>query len=71
MAMAMVPTPLPMVLVIARASDMKRSTPSRSTMPATGMVPKEDKVAARMMNPEPVTPAEPLEVNINTASTIN
>ena len=29
------------------------------------MVPKEDKVAARIINPEPVTPADPLEVNIN------
>ncbi|MNP36785.1 hypothetical protein D3C76_1301980 [compost metagenome] len=62
---------MPMVLVIARASDMKRSTPSKSTMPATGMVPREDKVAARMINPDPVTPADPLEVNIKTASTIN
>ncbi|MNR42351.1 hypothetical protein D3C85_1608580 [compost metagenome] len=60
-----------MVLVIARASDMKRSTPNSKTMPATGIVPNDDKVAARMMKPEPVTPAEPLEVNINTASTIN
>jgi hypothetical protein len=33
-------------------------------MPATGMVPRDDNVAARMMNPEPVTPADPLEVNI-------
>ncbi|MNR67800.1 hypothetical protein D3C85_1919940 [compost metagenome] len=60
-----------MVLVIARASDMNRSTPNSNTMPATGMVPRDDKVAARMMNPEPVTPAEPLDVNISTASTIN
>ncbi|MNY62347.1 hypothetical protein D3C86_1991460 [compost metagenome] len=50
---------------------MKRSTPSNKTMPATGIVPSDDKVAAKMMKPEPVTPAEPLEVNINTASTIN
>ncbi|MNR40470.1 hypothetical protein D3C85_1587610 [compost metagenome] len=50
---------------------MNRSTPSSNTMPATGMVPRDDKVAARMMNPEPVTPAEPLEVNISTASTIS
>ncbi|MOA55500.1 hypothetical protein D3C78_1793030 [compost metagenome] len=35
------------------------------------MVPRDDKVAARMINPEPVTPADPLEVNIKTASTIN
>ena len=62
LAIAMVPTPLPMVLVIARASDMKRSTPNSNTMPATGMVPRDDSVAARMM--KPVTPAEPLEVNI-------
>ncbi|MNC61480.1 hypothetical protein D3C75_1114230 [compost metagenome] len=62
---------MPMVLVIARASDMNRSTPSNNTMPATGIVPRDESVAARMMKPEPVTPAEPLEVNINTASTIN
>ncbi|MOA55553.1 hypothetical protein D3C78_1793660 [compost metagenome] len=56
---------------MARASDMNRSTPSSSTMPDTGMLPREASVAARMMKPEPLTPAEPLEVNINTARTIN
>ncbi|MNC78544.1 hypothetical protein D3C76_1513980 [compost metagenome] len=40
-------------------------------MPDTGMLPREASVAARMMKPEPLTPAEPLEVNINTARTIN
>ena len=45
--------------------------PCSNTIPATGMVPKEDKVAARIINPEPVTPADPLEVNIKTARTIN
>ena len=65
------PTALPMVLVIERASDMKRSTPSSSTMPATGMVPNEARVAARVIKPEPVTPAEPFEVSISTPSTMN
>jgi glycosidase len=32
-------TPLPMKLVMARASDMKRSTPRISAMPATGTLP--------------------------------
>ena len=57
-----VATPLPIRLVSARASDMKRSTPRISAMLATGMVPTEDKVAASTMKPEPVTPAAPFEV---------
>ncbi|MCY1299092.1 hypothetical protein D9M70_486070 [compost metagenome] len=67
--MASVPTALPMVLVMARASDMKRSTPSSSTMPATGILPIEASVAASVIKPEPVTPAEPLEVSSSTPST--
>ncbi|MNR22139.1 hypothetical protein D3C85_1390790 [compost metagenome] len=62
---------MPMVLVMARASDMKRSTPSSRTMPATGMLSMVARVAARVMKPEPVTPAEPLEVSSSTPSTIS
>ncbi|MNV40259.1 hypothetical protein D3C71_1318600 [compost metagenome] len=50
---------------------MKRSTPSRSTMPATGMLSIVARVAANVMKPEPVTPAEPLEVSNRTPRTIN
>jgi len=38
-------------------------------MPATGILPIDASVAARVMNPEPVTPAEPLDVSISTPST--
>ncbi len=48
-----VATVLPMKFVIARASDMKRSTPRMSAMPATGTVPVAASVAAKVMKPEP------------------
>ncbi len=67
--MASVPTALPMVLVMARASDMKRSIPSSSTIPATGILPSEASVAASVMNPDPVTPADPFDVSSSTPST--
>jgi hypothetical protein len=66
--MATVPTALPIVLVMARASDMKRSTPRSSTMPATGILPIDASVAASVMKPEPVTPAAPFEVSSRTPS---
>ncbi|MNY67361.1 hypothetical protein D3C86_2049340 [compost metagenome] len=40
-------------------------------MPATGMWSSEARVAARVMKPEPVTPAEPFEVSSSTPSTIS
>ena len=61
-----VATALPIRLVSARASDMKRSTPRISAMPATGMVPTEASVAASMMKPLPVTPAAPFDVSSST-----
>lgn len=68
---ASVPTALPMVLVMARASDMNRSMPSSSTIPATGILPSEASVAASVMNPDPVTPADPFDVSSSTPSTAN
>ena len=66
-----VATALPMKLVSARASDMNRSMPRMSASPATGTCPTADSVAASTMNPLPVTPAAPLEVNSNTASNVS
>jgi hypothetical protein len=40
-------------------------------MPATGICSIEASVAASVMKPEPVTPAEPFDVTINTPSTTN
>ena len=57
-----------MKFVIARASDMKRSTPRISAMPATGTWPVEANVAAKVIKPLPVTPAAPFEVMSSTAS---
>ena len=62
-AITIVATALPMRLVIARASDMKRSTPSSSARPASGMLGNADSVAASVMNPLPVTAAAPFEVS--------
>ena len=61
-----VATPLPIRLVSARASDMKRSMPRISASPATGTAPTADSVAASTMKPLPVTPAAPLEVSSST-----
>jgi hypothetical protein len=65
-----VATPLPIRLVSARASLMKRSMPRISASPATGTWPTADSVAASTMKPLPVTPAAPLEVSSNTASKV-
>ena len=62
LATTTVATPLPIRLVSARASDMKRSMPRISASPATGHVPTEPSVAASTMKPLPVTPAAPFEV---------
>ena len=56
-----------MKLTRARHSDMNLSMPKISMMPAAGMVPTVDRVAARAMNPPPATPAAPLEVSSMTA----
>ena len=61
MATTTMATALPQRLVTERASDMKRSTPSSNAMPATGMCPTVASVAARVMNPPPVTAFEPPE----------
>jgi hypothetical protein len=68
--MTTVATPFPMRFVMARASDMNRSTPRISAIPSTGMEGKTASVAASVTNPDPVTPAAPFDVNINTASRV-
>src|SRR3954469_24316797 len=68
LAMTIVATPLPIRFTIARASDMNRSTPSTSASPSTGTVCVAASVLASTMKPDPVTPAAPFEVTINTAS---
>src|SRR5690242_18433773 len=65
-ATTIVATALPIRLVIARASDMKRSTPSSSVSPATGIVGNAASVAASVTNPLPVTAAAPLDVKSST-----
>ena len=57
MAITTAAVQLPMWLVIARASDMNLSMPRMSAMPATGTSGTTASVAARVMKPEPVTPA--------------
>ena len=52
-----------MVLVKARASDMKRSIPTMSATPATGRSGITVSVATSATKPLPVTPAAPLEVS--------
>ena len=49
---------------------MKRSMPRINASPATGTPPTADSVAASTINPLPVTPAAPLEVNSSTASNV-
>lgn len=56
-------TALLMVLVSARASDMKRSIPTISATPATGKSGMTVSVATKATKPLPVTPAAPLEVS--------
>ena len=58
---------VPMRFVMARASDMNRSTPRRSVRPATGMLPTAESVAASVMKPPPVTAAAPFDVSRRTA----
>lgn len=65
-----VATPLPIKFVTARASDMKRSTPINNAIPSTGIIGNAAKVAAKVMNPEPVTPAAPLDVIIKIPSKV-
>ena len=65
-----VATPLPIKFVIARASDMKRSTPNNNAIPSTGIIGNAANVAAKVINPEPVTPAAPLDVSINTPNKV-
>ena len=67
LATTTVATPLPIRLVSARASDMKRSMPRISASPATGTWPTAESVAASTMKPLPVTPAAPFEVSSSTA----
>ena len=64
-----VATPLPTRLVKARHSLMNLSMPSTSVIAATGtgLSGIAARVAARVMNPAPVTPDAPLLVSIATS----
>ena len=57
---------LPMILVNARHSDIKRSIPKMSAIPSTGKLGTTDNVAASVIKPAPVTPAAPFELNMAT-----
>ena len=59
---------MPMWLVMARASDMNLSIPRISAIPATGMPGTTARVAANVMNPDPVTPVAPLLVIMATTN---
>lgn len=67
-ATTMVAHALPIKLVNARHSDIKRSIPKISAIPATGTAGTTYKVAASVIKPAPVTPAAPLELTIATKS---
>ena len=60
----MVATPLPIKLVIARASDINLSTPKSKARPSTGITFIAVKVDAKTIKPLPVTPAAPFDVTI-------
>src|SRR5258707_10738796 len=62
LATTMAATALPMVLVMALGSDMKRSMPSRSARPSAGRPPAVTHPAHAPEAP-PVPPAAPLLVN--------
>ena len=64
-------TPLPIRLVMARASAMKRSMPRMSDSPATGMTLTEASVAASVTNPPPATAAAPFDVSNSTPRIVN
>ena len=68
--MTRVATPLPMILVMARASLMNLSTASRKARPSTGIFWMAVRVEARTMKPLPVTPAAPLEVTMRMPSMV-
>ena len=70
LATTSVATLLPIKLVSARASDIKRSMPRINARPATGTVPTAESVAAKTMKPLPVTPAAPLEVSNKIANSV-
>src|SRR5690606_21146607 len=59
-------TELPIILVNALASLINRSIPKTIAIDSTGIWPTTGRVAAKIMNPLPVTPAAPLDVNVNT-----
>src|SRR5258708_2962224 len=65
-AITIVATPLPMMFVRARASLINRSIPKINARPATGTEGTTISVAAKVMNPAPLTPEAPLEVSIAT-----
>ena len=58
-AITIVATALPIRFVIARASDMNRSTPSSSVSPATGIAGNAAVLPPAWTNPLPVTAARP------------
>ena len=66
-----VATPLPIRLVMARASDMNRSMPRISATPATGIWPTVASVAASVTKPLPTTPAAPFDVSSSTARMVS
>lgn len=59
----MAATQLLIMLVSARASDMKRSMPTSSATPVTGKSGMTERVATSATKPLPVTPAAPLDVS--------
>ena len=61
-AMIKVATAFPSILVIERASDMKRSTPMRTPNPLAGRRCEDWTVAASLTKPAPETAAPPFDV---------
>jgi len=61
---------LPSTLVKARASDMKRSIPTSSATPASGISGMTARVAASATSPLPDTPAAPFDLSSMTASIV-
>src|SRR5262249_36221121 len=67
-AATMVARPLAIRLVTPPGAVQKRAVPPGKASRATGILLRETSVAASATNPAPATPAEPLEVNRQTAS---
>src|SRR5438874_7726867 len=65
-----VATPLPMRLVMARHSLMKRSMPTSKASDWTGTDGTAASVAASVMKPEPVTPLAPFDESMATTNNV-